>query len=101
MKILTNKQYDLICEIVMEAKMKAEMLEVDNKELQNEIKTLKESNLRLKYLLDKEFASDKVIDFPNSSLEVWNGPKGQTIQPKGTFEKIFNDPDADQVDKSF
>ena len=67
MKILTNKQYDLICEIVMEAKMKAEMLEADNKELQNEIKMLKESNMRLKYLLDKEMASD--IDFPNSSKE--------------------------------
>ena len=69
MKILTNKQYDLICEIVMEAKMKSEMLEADNKELQNEIKILKESNMRLKYLLDKEFSSDQVIDFPNSSKE--------------------------------
>ena len=69
MKILTNKQYDLICEIVMEAKMKAEMLEADNKELQNENKMLKESNMRLKYLLDKEIASDTVLDFPNSSKE--------------------------------
>ena len=46
MKIMTNKQYDLICEIVMEAKMKAEMLEADNKELQKE-------NAELRKIIDK------------------------------------------------
>lgn len=37
------------------------------------------------------------LNFPNS--EVWNGHKGQSIQPQGTFDKIFNDPDEDQEDK--
>ena len=94
MKIMTNQEYDRICEIVKDKNDEIEKLKKQNK-------MLKESNMRLKYLLDKEIEADTFIDFPNCSTEVWNGPKGQIIQPKGTFEKIFNDPDEDQEDKSF
>ena len=87
MKIITNKQYDLICEIVMEAKMKAEMLEADNKELQKEIEELKDyieilkkfsgfntitglNRAVLKQYINSVYGSSNTdIDFPNSSKE--------------------------------
>lgn len=31
-------------------------------------------------------------------LEVWNGMHGQTIMPKGTFEKIYNDTEEEDDD---
>ena len=31
----------------------------------------------------------------NSEYEIWNGYHGQTIQPKGTFDKIWEDAKAE------
>ena len=71
MRIMTNLQYDAICDIVTGQKKIIE-------EKEAEIKRLKAQVERLSYLLDAELAADSVsmtlkqfrgqdIDFPNSS----------------------------------
>lgn len=59
MKIMTNKRYDIICDIVMSQKKLIEKKEA-------EIKRLKAQVERLSYLMDRELEADS-IDFPNSS----------------------------------
>lgn len=62
MKIMTNKRYDIICDIVMNQKRLIEKKEA-------EIKRLKAQVERLGYLLDEQLSADKVLhdlDFPNS-----------------------------------
>lgn len=62
MKIMTNKRYDIICDIVMSQKKLIEQKEA-------EVKRLKAQVERLGYLLDEQLAADKVLndlDFPNS-----------------------------------
>ena len=58
MKIMTNKRYDIICDIVMNQKRLIEKKEA-------EIKRLKAQVERLSYLMDRELKADS-IDFPNS-----------------------------------
>ena len=60
MKIMTNKRYDIICDIVMNQKRLIEKKEA-------EIKRLKAQVERLSYLMDRELESDS-IDFPNSNV---------------------------------
>ena len=62
MKIMTNKRYDIICDIVMSQKRLIEKKEA-------EVKRLKAQVERLGYLLDEQLSADKVLkdlDFPNS-----------------------------------
>jgi len=62
MKIMTNKRYDIICDIVMGQKRLIEQKEA-------EVKRLKAQVERLGYLLDEQISADKVLndlDFPNS-----------------------------------
>lgn len=59
MKIMSNRRYDLICELVMEQKKHIERKEA-------EIKRLKAQVERLSYLMDQELSADS-IDFPNSN----------------------------------
>ena len=62
MKIMTNKRYDIICDIVMSQKKLIEQKEA-------EVKRLKAQVERLGYLLDEQLSADKVLndlDFPNS-----------------------------------
>ena len=105
MRILTRTQYDAICDIVMGQKKIIEKKEA-------EIKRLKAQVERLSYLLDAEMKADddyntqedmaslqhevSKIDFPNSSVEKWNGYHGHCIAPAGTFNKIWNDPDTEE-----
>lgn len=58
-RILTQTQYDAICDLYMDQQKKI-------KEQEKEIKRLKARAERLSYLLDKELAADQQIDFPNS-----------------------------------
>ena len=37
----------------------------------------------------RDYIINYIVDLP--SFEVWNGIHGQTIAPKGTFEKIYNE----------
>lgn len=55
---MSNRRYDLICELVMEQKKHIERKEA-------EIKRLKAQVERLSYLMDQELSADS-IDFPNS-----------------------------------
>lgn len=62
MKIMSNKRYDIICDIVMSQKKLIEQKEA-------EVKRLKAQVERLGYLLDEQLSADKVLndlDFPNS-----------------------------------
>ena len=62
MKIMSNKRYDIICDIVMNQKRLIAKKEA-------EIKRLKAQVERLGYLLDEQLSADKVLkdlDFPNS-----------------------------------
>ena len=61
MKIMSNKRYDIICDIVINQKK-----QIVKKEA--EIKRLKAQVERLSYLLDAELAADQEIDFPNSGV---------------------------------
>jgi hypothetical protein len=36
-----------------------------------------------------------VEEAPKVDVEVWEGYHKRTLQPKGTFEKIFNDPEEE------
>lgn len=58
-RILTQTQYDAICDLYMDQQKKIE-------EQDKEIKRLKARADRLSYLLDQELAADQQIDFPNS-----------------------------------
>ena len=64
MKIMTNKRYDIICDIIMNQKRLIEKKE-------SEIKRLKAQVERLSYLMDIELKSDS-IDFPNSHVHSEN-----------------------------
>ncbi len=59
MKIMTNKRYAMISDI-----MRQQNMLIDLKE--KEIKRLKAQVERLSYLMDRELEADS-IDFPNSS----------------------------------
>lgn len=88
MKIMTNKRYDIICDIVMGQKKLIEKKEA-------EIKRLKARVERLSYLLDAELKADddyntqedmaslqhevSKIDFPNSSSSA----------SKDVYDKLF------------
>ena len=61
MKIMSNKRYDIICDIVIDQKKLIVKKEA-------EIKRLKAQVERLSYLLDAELAADQKIDFPNSEV---------------------------------
>lgn len=58
-RILTQTQYDAICDLYMDQQKKIE-------EQDKEIKRLKAQNDRLNYLIGAELAADQMIDFPNS-----------------------------------
>ena len=58
-RILTQTQYDAICDLYMDQQKKIE-------EQEKTIKRLKAQNDRLNYLLGAELAADQMIDFPNS-----------------------------------
>lgn len=60
MKIMTNKRYDIICDIVIGQKKLIAKKEA-------EIKMLRAQVERLSYLLDNELKADN-IDFPNSGV---------------------------------
>lgn len=63
-RILTQLQYDAICDLYMDQQKKI-------KEQDKEIKRLKAQNDRLNYLIGAELAADQMIDFPNSDhLEI-------------------------------
>lgn len=53
MRIITNRQYDLITEIVMEEKQKAEMLEAEKQDLQKEIDDMKIERIRMNARIHK------------------------------------------------
>lgn len=88
MKIMTNKRYDIICDIVMSQKRLIEKKEA-------EVKRLKAQVERLSYLLDAELKADddyntqedmaslqyevSKIDFPNSSSSA----------SKDVYDKLF------------
>ena len=63
-RILTQTQYDAICDLYMDQQKKI-------REQDKEIKRLKAKNDRLNYLIGAELAADQMIDFPNSDhLEI-------------------------------
>lgn len=69
MRIITNRQYDLITEIIMEEKQKAEMLEAEKQDLQEEIDNMKieiiELNARihkLEHLIESMIRATKSIE---------------------------------------
>lgn len=53
MRIITNRQYDAITEVIMEEKMKAEMLEAEKQELQEEINDMKIERIKLNARINK------------------------------------------------
>lgn len=63
-RIITQKQFDALCEIYRDADKQI-------KEQEKEIKRLKAQNDRLNHLIGAELAADQMIDFPNSDhLEI-------------------------------
>ena len=63
-RILTQTQYDAICDLYMDQQKKIQ-------EQEKEIKRLKAQNDRLNHLIGAELAADQMIDFPNSDhLEI-------------------------------
>lgn len=69
MRIITNRQYDAITEIIMEEKQKAEMLEAEKQDLQKEIDNMKieriELNARihkLEHLIESMIRATKSIE---------------------------------------
>lgn len=59
MKLMTNRRYEIICDIVIEQKKIIARKDA-------ELKRLKAQVERLSYLMDQELKSDS-IDFPNSN----------------------------------
>ena len=59
MKLMTNRRYEIICDIVIEQKKIIAKKDA-------ELKRLKAQVERLSYLMDQELKSDS-IDFPNSN----------------------------------
>lgn len=70
MRIITNKQYDAITEIIMEEKQHAEMLEAENQDLQEEIDDMKIERIKLnarihmlEYMIENMIRATKSIEF--------------------------------------
>lgn len=82
MRIITNRQYDLITEIVMEEKQKAEMLEAEKQELQEEIDNMKIERIELNARIHKlEHLIENMIR-ATKSIELGYGIKNNSEELK-------------------